>query len=143
MLVAGALTTVADSGAAAEDADPRLVQWEFHDLLFHSRSRIGRHNHGIGGPFRHPGRIPPPPLDPPAREGPRVRLSKPGPATRSEEDRALTALMDARRSIRQHGDDPLTAEQLGEFLYRVARLRATGDYHVAGLDTDTTEVLEV
>jgi SagB-type dehydrogenase family enzyme len=143
MLGAGALTTAQPSGAAAEDADPRLVQWEFHDLLFHSRSRVGRHNHGVGGTFRHLGRVPPPHLDPPAREGQPISLHKPGSASRSDEDRALSALMEARRSIRRHGEEPLTAEQLGEFLYRVARLRATGDYHVAGLDTDATEELEV
>jgi SagB-type dehydrogenase family enzyme len=31
--------------------------------------------------------------------------------------------LEARRSIRQYGDPPITARQLGEFLYRVARVR--------------------
>jgi hypothetical protein len=34
--------------------DPALVSWEFHDLLFHARSRLGRHRNHYGGtyPFR-------------------------------------------------------------------------------------------
>ena len=36
---AGAVCAVGDDGATAEDADPALRCWQFHDLLFHARSR--------------------------------------------------------------------------------------------------------
>ena len=39
---AGMLTELDVNGAPAEDADPALRCWEFHDLLFHARSRMGR-----------------------------------------------------------------------------------------------------
>jgi SagB-type dehydrogenase family enzyme len=143
LLGAGALTTVDASGAAAEDGNERLVQWEFHDLLFHSRSRIGRHNNAVGGTFRHLGSIAPPQLDRPPHRGQRIALATPAAAPRSDAERGLGAVMDARRSVRQHGDEPMTARQLGEFLFRVARLRATGDYHVASPAGDLTENLEV
>ena len=40
---------------SAEDENPSLRTWEFHDLLFHSRSREGRHDLAIGGTYRFAG----------------------------------------------------------------------------------------
>ena len=55
------LTILANSGAIVEcgetgrEREPvASSQWEFHDLLFHARSRLGRHANPYGG------RIPPP-----------------------------------------------------------------------------------
>ena len=36
-----------------------LQQWEFHDLLFHHRSRTGRHSDAAGGTYRFLGTLPP------------------------------------------------------------------------------------
>ena len=36
------LTPATEDDTSAEDADQALVQWEFHDLVFHARSRSGR-----------------------------------------------------------------------------------------------------
>jgi SagB-type dehydrogenase family enzyme len=38
-------------------------------------------------------------------------------------DPGLTAVLEERTSIRDYGDTPITAAQLGEFLYRVARVK--------------------
>jgi SagB-type dehydrogenase family enzyme len=38
-------------------------------------------------------------------------------------DPTLTAVMEARTSIRNYGNHPITVTQLGEFLYRVARVK--------------------
>ena len=44
----------------AED-QPALSTWEFHDLLFHARTRFGRHDYPMGGTYRFADRLPPPP----------------------------------------------------------------------------------
>ena len=36
----GIIGEAGNDGDLVEDADPVLAQWEFHDLLFHSRSRL-------------------------------------------------------------------------------------------------------
>jgi SagB-type dehydrogenase family enzyme len=40
-----------------------------------------------------------------------------------ENDLSFTQVLEERRSLRKYGEQPITAEQLGEFLYRTARVR--------------------
>jgi SagB-type dehydrogenase family enzyme len=127
---AAALSPVTQDGQPAEDSDPARAQWDFHDLLFHARSRFGRHSEPFGATFR------------------RARTTRPLPAVRSVPDAApvalpavdlaqiasldppLTQAIEERRSIRTHGDTAITLTQLGEFLYRVARVRSSGSIPV-------------
>ncbi|WP_050988512.1 SagB/ThcOx family dehydrogenase [Streptomyces xiaopingdaonensis] len=112
--------------AAGEDfagEDTALQQWDFHDLLFHSRVRGGRFDEPLGGVFPHKGRIDPRPAVKPVPEGPSVELYRPSLEDVVREDPGLTATLEGRRSFRGYGERPLTAEQLGEFLYRVGRVR--------------------
>jgi len=63
---AGVLFPCDGEGRIAEDESLPLRQWEFHDLLFHSRSRAGRHDNVLGGAFPFLGEIAPlPGLKPP------------------------------------------------------------------------------
>ncbi len=66
LFVAAGMAAEADEdGTIAEDENAALQCWEFHDLLFHARSRVGRHDAPVGGTYRHAGRLePPPPLKP-------------------------------------------------------------------------------
>jgi SagB-type dehydrogenase family enzyme len=124
LLASASLIKQADeAGALAEDADPTLRQWEFHDLLFHARSRRGRHDYPFGATYRFLDRLPPLPAVVPPRSGDVVPLYAPDLEHLSETDPPFTAVLEARRSIRQYGERPITAPQLGEFLYRVARVR--------------------
>ena len=109
----------------AEDADPTLRQWSFHDLLFHSRSRLGRHDEDFGAMFPFIGDLEPQPAVRPLPEGPRVRLPRPELSGLLKRDATLTAVMEARRSIRDYDERPPTLADLGELLYRAARVRAT------------------
>ena len=60
------LGEVDGSGIAAPDRLPALQSWEFHDLLFHTRSREGRHDLPMGGTCRFAGKLDlPPALKPP------------------------------------------------------------------------------
>src|SRR5205807_6979745 len=52
LINASLVAEVGKDGSLAEDNNPALLQWEFHDLLFHSRSRIGAHDYPLGGTFR-------------------------------------------------------------------------------------------
>ena len=101
-----------------------LAQWEFHDLLFHTRSRMGRHARPFGGTYRFYTRIEPLPatkkLDAPAET---VDLYRPDMNTLEQEDFPFTLVLEERKSIREYGERPITDRQLGEFLYRSARVK--------------------
>jgi SagB-type dehydrogenase family enzyme len=120
---AGVIAEVDPDGRLREDDDPALMQWEFHDLLFHSRSRMGRHDYPFGGTFPFRGQVPPLPAVKPETSGEVIRLYRADIASLEREDSGLTHVMEHRRSIREHGDPPINARQLGEFLFRVARVR--------------------
>jgi SagB-type dehydrogenase family enzyme len=90
----------------------------------HSRSRHGHYDGPFGGvyPFIHD--IAPQPAIKPLPSGRKVELYRPSWADIQARDPFLTAVLERRTSVRRHGQQPLTADQLGEFLYRVARVRA-------------------
>lgn len=110
-----------DAGLLPEERDPALRQWEAHDLRFHARSRMGRHGYPLGGTFRFVGELPHTPAIKPPGAGARVALPRSAP------DRAgpgFFAVLEARRSLRQPGEQPLTLEQLGHLLWSVARVQS-------------------
>jgi SagB-type dehydrogenase family enzyme len=119
---AGVIAEAGEDGRLPEDADPTLAQWEFHDLLFHARSRAGRHDCPSGGTYRFVGEIPPLPAVKPKMSNHLIPLHKPDIDRLEREDWPFTAVLERRRSIRSYGVQPITAAQLGEFLYRVARV---------------------
>jgi oxazoline/thiazoline dehydrogenase len=106
-----------------EEADDRFRTWEVHDLTFHARSRLGRHDHPYGGTYRYEGLIDPLPAVKPPMAGETIALPAPDLDALMRNDPPLAAVMEQRRSIRIHGEDPLTAAQLGELLYRTTRVR--------------------
>lgn len=99
-----------------------LETWEFHDLLFHSRSRRGRSDGQFGGTYRLSHRPAPPALKP--RHCPEtIPLFRPDLEQLQRSDPPLAAVQERRHSVREYGDRPLSVQQLGEFLYRVGRVR--------------------
>lgn len=110
-------------GRLSEEDDEALMQWDFHDLLFHSRSRIGRHNNMLGGTSRFLDRIPPQPAVKQAQWPVTLPLLRPDMNGIRMVDPSLTAVMEAQASIRDYGNSSITVAQLGEFLYRVARVK--------------------
>jgi SagB-type dehydrogenase family enzyme len=112
----------------AEDLDEASRQWSFHDLLFHARSRRGRHDYPYGATFRFSGEIEPvPAVKAPERRGATIELRRPDPDSLDGDDVSLTDALEGRRSVRDHGPEPVGIDQLGEFLYRTARVRARFD----------------
>ncbi|HVU68600.1 MAG TPA: SagB family peptide dehydrogenase [Ktedonobacteraceae bacterium] len=116
-----ALTT--SEGQLSTEQDQACQQWEFHDLLFHSRSRAGRHDNEIGGTYRFLSRFPPQPAIKQSAWPLSIPLFRPDMQRLRAEDPALTDVLEKRTSLRSYGEQPITANQLGEFLYRVARVK--------------------
>jgi SagB-type dehydrogenase family enzyme len=112
----------------AEDRDPATVGWSQIDMMFHTRSTLGRHDHDFGAT------CPIDPLEPPVKPVKPVKPGQPGQPgqpvplhrPRLEDLRAadppLTAVIEGRRSNRHPGPE-ITAEQIGDLLYRTARVR--------------------
>jgi SagB-type dehydrogenase family enzyme len=116
--------------AGADEEDRALETWEFHDLLFHARSRAGRHDGPLGTTFSFLGRLEPPPAVRPPLGGETIDLYRPDLERLRRDDPPLAEVMESRHSVRDYGPEPITAEQLGEFLYRVARIRERGEWEM-------------
>lgn len=128
LLLAARLAAEATAaGGCAADESPALRSWEFHDLLFHTRSRGGRHDQPSGGTYRFLGALEPPPAVVSTPSEQPVDLYRPDLQRLTEEDAPFARVQEARRSIRAYGARPLTAHQLGEFLYRVGRVDDYGE----------------
>jgi len=100
-----------------------LAQWDFHDLLFHSRSRLGRHANRYGGTYRFQGKLDPLPAVKPQVSSGTIDLYKPDMETLEQKDYPFSLVLEHRQSVREYAEQPLSDRQLGEFLYRAARLK--------------------
>lgn len=116
-----AASILLDPDRAQAEHELPLAVWEFHDLLFHSRSRFGRHRNASGGTYRFLGRLPPVAALPPARWPDELALERPDYEQLEQADPPFARVQSRRRSIRNYGKLPLTVSQLGTFLYRVGR----------------------
>jgi SagB-type dehydrogenase family enzyme len=126
LMAVGAAAAVDADGLLAEDRHTGLRQRELPDALVHAASRAGLTDQPIGAtyPFL---RALPPPLPQPAPASPTaavVSLPRPDLAVLRAADPPLAVVMEDRRSARGFGNEAVTVSQLGEFLFRVARIRA-------------------
>ncbi|MDQ3789607.1 MAG: SagB family peptide dehydrogenase [Actinomycetota bacterium] len=115
----------------AEDTDPDLRIWSPHDLLFHSRSRLGRHDDAAGAAFRNAPDLAPLPVVRPVPSGERIPLYRPD-LTGTPGEMTLTQAVEQRHSVREFADEGPTLRQLGELLYRTARVRSQDEAVGAG-----------
>lgn len=111
------------------EGDPNLVFWDFHDLLFHSRSTEGRHTNPAGGIYPYNGLIPPLPAVRPSWPGKGIDLRTNSPALRP-----IAKIFRERHSVRSFDDaEPITLAELSEFLDGAAR-NLSGLTADAGID---------
>ncbi|WP_373547746.1 SagB family peptide dehydrogenase [Chamaesiphon sp.] len=122
-LLGAEFLTVSDKNGTQEE-EPSLQLWEFHDLLFHARSRLGRHNYPYGKSDAHLGKIAPLPAVKSSNSLLTIPLDRPNIEAIIDLDLPFTQVMEQRRSHRLHGKQPITIEQLGEFLFRTTRIRS-------------------
>lgn len=128
-----AFTPTEDGGRALRfaEGDPDLVLWDFHDLLFHTRSTSGRHANPSGGRYAYAHVMEMPPAVRPAWPGAPINLRgllEPCDAATSP----LAQLLRRRRSTRSFDDrQPITLAELSRFLDATARVcsreRVDGD----------------
>jgi SagB-type dehydrogenase family enzyme len=115
------LSGVGPHDLSSEDSDPALAQWSFHDLLFHARSRLGRHDYPRGDARRSSECQPPPALKPEMSKV-SISLYRPTRADYVNEYVSLDDVLEHRKTIREYGSVSINIRQLGEFLFRVARV---------------------
>src|SRR5262249_28635066 len=90
-------------GLRAHEGDENLVVWDFHDLLFHTRSTEGRQANALGGRYPFAGTIAPPPAVRAPWHGELIDLKAFSNAA-DEPPSALAELFRERRSIRDFDD---------------------------------------
>ena len=114
------LTPLDENGRALEDQN-ELQTWEFHDLLFHARSRAGRHDHPFGGTYRFSETTEPLPAFKNRAFRRVFPLHVPDMEQLKAQDPPFSQVLEGRTSLREYSSIPLDIEQLGEFLYRSCR----------------------
>jgi SagB-type dehydrogenase family enzyme len=122
LLTVGMIQKVTQCTPHSSEEPPALQSWEFHDLLFHARVRQGRTDAPYGATYRLAGQLDPPPALKPSRAGESFELYRPDLEQVGSDEPRLAEVVERRRSIREYGMHPLTDRQLGEFLFRVARV---------------------
>jgi oxazoline/thiazoline dehydrogenase len=121
---AGALMASPDGSSEPDADDPVMKLWEFHDLLFHSRVRLGRHSRPYGGTYPYVDKFDSPPIVRPPLSDELIELYRPDIEQLKAEDVPFTQVLENRASLREQGDPPLNIDQLGEFLFRSARIKS-------------------
>lgn len=116
----------------SEDNDPDLRIWSPHDLMFHSRSRLGGHDGSAGAAFRNVRDLEPLPVVRPLPDGRRFPLHRPDLTASGDGELSLTDAVERRRSVREFADEGPSVRQLGELLYRTARVRSQQEAVGAG-----------
>ena len=114
---------VATQMIVLEPESDALSEWQFHNLLFHRQTRLQR--------LDEPRKSEIPQfkaskrsllLKPPMSERV-IFLDKPNLDALTKTDISLTQAIESRQSIREYDDQPITLQQLAEFLYRCARVK--------------------
>ncbi|MYW65871.1 SagB/ThcOx family dehydrogenase [Streptomyces sp. SID8379] len=120
LLVAAGLIDVARSAHEpfGEELDDALTAWVPVDLLFHTRSTLGRHDHDFGAVRHRTGRDH-------ARARPdetgQHRVALPRPPQRTGAGPALADLLERARERREFGARGPSRSQLAELLFHAAR----------------------
>ncbi len=104
-----------------------LSTWEFHDLLFHSTSRLGQsiENAHFGATYRfRDTMVPPPPEFKEVVDEHSIILQKPNMEELQTKDHSFSRVLENRRSLRNYDKtNIITMEQLAYFLYRSVSVR--------------------
>ena len=102
--------------------------WNFHDLLFHTRTRYGRHNYKLGATYRFIGkRAPKKAIQHTAPAVAAISLSRPENQIPLLVN-TLTECMEKRASVRSFSG--FDATSLGIFLFRCLRIKDRMEYAV-------------
>jgi len=119
--IAFKIDSAGETNLRLAEGDHNLALWDFHDLLFHTRSTEGRHRNPVGGTYSHSGAISPLPAVRPPWPGKKIDLctiQDPHP----EAVLPVAKLLRDRHSTRSFDDrQPITLAELSRFLDGAAR----------------------
>jgi len=120
------IDAASQSGLRPAEGDDNLVLWDFHDLLFHTRSTEGRHGNPLGGVYPYADVISPLPAVRPRWPGKKIDLRK-FAAAHSQPISPVAKLLRERHSTRSFDDQrPITLAELSRFLDSTARVLSRG-----------------
>ena len=104
-----------------------LKSWEFHDLIFHTESRIfhSAADAHVGATYRfRNSELPPPPTFKCVKSEEIIKLYKPNFNNLPDRHRSFSEVLEGRRSQRRFNQaHPVTVRDLGEFLFRSIGIR--------------------
>jgi SagB-type dehydrogenase family enzyme len=132
------IAAAGDSGLRPDEGDSNLVLWDFHDLLFHTRSTAGRHANPLGGLYRYADVAPPLPAVRPRWPGEKIDLREFSASPCETTTSPILKLLRERHSTRIFDDQhPITLAELSQFLDGTARVlsvskAADGDFGDGG-----------
>jgi SagB-type dehydrogenase family enzyme len=107
-------------GLRVNEGDGHLVLWDFHDLLFHTRSTEGRQANPLGGTYAYAQAVAPLPAVRSAWPGKKIELRK---FSAGEPISGFAKLLHKRHSTRDFDDEhPLTLAELAQFLDTTSRV---------------------
>ena len=107
-------------GLRVNEGDGNLVLWDFHDLLFHTRSTEGRQANPVGSTFAYASAVSPLPAVRPPWPGKKIDLQK---FSNSDPVASFPRLLRERHSVRDFDDEhPVTLAELAQFLDCAARV---------------------
>jgi len=115
--------TAAGMVVSAEDLDTATVSWSPVDMMFHTRSTLGRHDHNFGITYPAGTARPTEPVVK-TQTSQHIPLHAPRWEDLRRSDPPVVIAMEGRRSVRRYAGGPITAVQLGDLLYRTARVRS-------------------
>jgi SagB-type dehydrogenase family enzyme len=113
-----------DAGLRPAEGDDNLVLWDFHDLVFHTRSTEGRHANPLGGLYPYVDDMAPLPAVRPCWPGKKIDL-RGFSAAPSQAASGVAKLLRERHSTRDFDDRrPITLAELSRFLDATARVQS-------------------
>jgi SagB-type dehydrogenase family enzyme len=113
-----------DDGLRPAEGDDNLVLWDFHDLVFHTRSTEGRHANPLGGLYPYVDVMAPLPAVRPCWPGKKIDL-RGFSAAPSQAASGVAKLLRERHSTRDFDDRrPITLAELSRFLDATARVQS-------------------
>jgi SagB-type dehydrogenase family enzyme len=114
---------VGGASVFGEDLDTALAGWSPVEMMFHTRSTLGRHDHDFGVTYPAGTTRPAEPVVKP-QASQHIPLHIPSWDDLCRSDPPVVVAMERRRSARRYAENPVTLVQLGDLLYRTARVRS-------------------
>jgi SagB-type dehydrogenase family enzyme len=114
------LDAKSSGGLRENEGDGNLMLWDFHDLVFHTRSTEGRQTSPVGSTYAYANAVPPLPAVRQPWPGKKIDLRH---FSNSDSVSPFARLLRERHSVRDFDDaHPITLAELAHFLDRAARV---------------------